>query len=83
MRSCGNCQKYQNGACTEDGGFVTERGCCDKWAYNYEPFQFAVWRMRRVQRKKDKDWKDKQEQAECEKRVDTMLDNVMKTGDYE
>lgn len=81
MRHCGNCQKYQNDRCTEDGGFATERGVCDKWRYHYEPLVFAVQRMRRAQKARNKDWKQLQEQSEYEAVVDKMLESIETEGD--
>ncbi len=75
-RICKDCQKFQNGVCTEDGMFASDGGTCDRWRYRYEPLVFLAARMRRIQRKRNKDWKDKQEQAECEQALDRMLDEI-------
>lgn len=76
MKICRDCQKFQNGVCTEDGMFASDGGTCDKWRYRYEPLVFAVERMRRIQRKRNKDWKDHQEQGECEQVVDKMIQEI-------
>lgn len=81
MKICRDCQKFQNGICTEDGMFASDGGTCDKWRYRYEPLVFAVERMRRIQRKRNKDWKDKQEQAECEQALDRMLESIKNEGE--
>ena len=81
MKICRDCQKFQNGICTEDGMFASDGGTCDKWRYRYEPLVFAVERMRRVQRKKNKDWKDHQEQGEFEQVVDKMLESIKNEGE--
>ena len=76
MKICRDCQKFQNGICTEDGMFASDGGSCDKWRYRYEPLVFAVERMRRIQLKRNKDWKDLQEQGECEQVVDKMINDI-------
>lgn len=81
MKTCSDCQKMQNGICTETGRVPHPSASCDKWRYRYEPLVFAVERMRRIQRKRNKDWKDHQEQGECEQVVDKMLENIEKEGE--
>lgn len=83
MKICRDCQKFQNGICTEDGMFASDGGTCDKWRYRYEPLVFAVRRMRRAQKARNKDWKLLQEQSELEKRVDAMLESIETTGEIE
>jgi hypothetical protein len=75
-RICRDCQKFQNGICTEDGMFAYDGGSCEKWRYRYEPLVFAVERMRRVQKAAAKDWKTLQEQTEDELVVDRMLERI-------
>lgn len=81
MRHCGNCQKFRNDTCTEDGSFATESGVCDKWRYQYEPLVFAVRRMRRAQTAKGPTMSQAQEARECEKYVDDMLREIEETGE--
>ncbi len=76
MRTCSDCQHLQSGLCTETGRVPCPSASCDKWRYRYEPLVFLASRMRRIQRKKAKDWKDKQEQSECEQALDRMLDEI-------
>ena len=82
-RHCGNCQKFQNDTCTEDGSFATEAGVCDKWKYHYEPLVFAVARMRKAQKAKGLTLRQTQDQKECEKYVDDMLEKIEKTGEIQ
>ena len=63
--------------------FASDGGTCDKWRYRYEPLVFAVRRMRRAQKARNKDWKLLQEQSELEKRVDAMLESIETTGEIE
>ena len=81
MKICRDCQKFQNGICTEDGMFASDGGTCDRWRYRYEPLVFLAARMRRAQRKKAKDWRDRQEQAECEAALDRMLESIKNEGE--
>lgn len=81
MKICRDCQKFQNGICTEDGMFASDGGTCDRWRYRYEPLVFLAARMRRIQRKKAKDWRDRQEQAECEAALDRMLESIKNEGE--
>lgn len=83
MRHCGNCQRYRNDRCAEDGGFATERGVCGKWRYQYEPLVFAVQRMRRAQKAAGKDWRQLQGQRECEALVDKYLADIEATGEIQ
>lgn len=76
MKTCNDCQKYQNGLCTETGRVPHPSASCDKWRYRYEPLVFLAERMRRVQRKRNKDWKDRQEQSEVEASFDRMLQEI-------
>ena len=79
MRTCNDCQRHQNGVCTETG--FAPAGVCDKWRYRYEPLVFAVKRMRRAQKARNKDWKQLQEQSEDEAVVDKMLESIETEGD--
>ena len=81
MKICRDCQKFQNGICTEDGMFASDGGTCDKWRYRYEPLVFAVRRMRRAQKAKPKSLWHSQEVAELEKYVDAMLESIEKEGE--
>ena len=81
MRICGNCVKYQCGKCTESGTAVVASEVCDKWRYQYEPLVFAVARMRKAQKAKGLTLKQAQNQKECEKYVDDMLEQIEKTGE--
>ena len=81
MRHCGNCQKFQNDTCTEDGSFATEAGVCGKWRYHYEPLVFAVERMRKAQKAKCVTHRQMQEREECEEYVDKMIERIEKTGE--
>ena len=81
MKTCRDCQKFQNGVCTEDGSFAADGGTCEKWKYRYEPLVFAVARMRRLQKAKSRDWKTEQEQKECERRVDVLLEDIETNGE--
>jgi len=75
-RICSDCQKYQNGVCTEDGMFASDGGTCDKWRYRYEPLVFLARRMRRAQKAKATDWKAAQELGEVEAAFDRMLQEI-------
>ncbi|MBR4222227.1 MAG: hypothetical protein IKR81_13790 [Victivallales bacterium] len=81
MRHCCDCQKYQNGLCTETGRVPCPSASCDKWRYRYEPLVFAVKRMRRAQKATHKDWKQLQEQSEYEAVVDKMLESIETEGE--
>ena len=81
MRTCNNCQKYQNGLCTETGRVPCPSASCDRWRYQYEPLVFAVKRMRQAQKAKGLSLKQAQNQKECEKYVDDMLREIEETGE--
>ncbi len=81
MRTCSDCQHLQSGLCTETGRVPCPSASCDRWRYRYEPLVFLTARMRRIQRKRNKDWKDKQEQAECEQALDRMLESIKNVGE--
>ena len=82
-RCCGNCQKYQNDVCTEDGSFATESGVCDKWRYHYEPLVFAVERMRRAQKARCDTLSSMQERRECEAYVDKLIEDIKTKGELQ
>lgn len=81
MKICRDCQKFQNGICTETWRVPCPSASCDRWRYRYEPLVFLAARMRRAQKKKVKDWRDRQEQAECEQALDRMLESIENEGE--
>ena len=83
MRHCGNCQKFQNDTCTEDGCFAVAGGTCERWQYHYEPLVFAVQRMRRLQKLKSPTRIQAEDRRECEAYVDRMIESLENRGELE